>query len=83
VRNRGNSFQVLVYSGVDPVTGKPVYLTESTTDEKKVHGIQTRLTSTSANAYSTGCATPDLLQWFCIISHHAQHSSKTPQPGRL
>ena len=43
VRNRGNSFQVLVYSGVDPVTGKPVYLTESTTDDKKVDGIQTRL----------------------------------------
>jgi len=43
VRRRGNSFQVLIYSGVDPVTGKPVYLSESTTDEDKVDEIQTRL----------------------------------------
>ncbi|WP_406048276.1 tyrosine-type recombinase/integrase [Kribbella sp. NBC_00889] len=34
---------MLIYSGVDPVTGKPVYLSESTTDEAKVNEIQTRL----------------------------------------
>jgi integrase len=43
VRQRGGSYQVLVYSGVDPVTGKPVYLSESTRDETKVAEIQTRL----------------------------------------
>jgi len=34
---------VLVYAGVDPVTGKDSYLTESTTDEKKIPEIRTRL----------------------------------------
>lgn len=29
VRVRGNSLQVRVYAGVDPVTGKPNYLTET------------------------------------------------------
>jgi hypothetical protein len=29
VRARGNSLQVRVYAGVDPVTGKPTYLTET------------------------------------------------------
>jgi integrase len=43
VRKRGGSFQVLVYAGVDPVTGKDSYLNESTTDEKKIPEIRTRL----------------------------------------
>jgi hypothetical protein len=43
VRTRGKSHQVLVYAGVDPVTGKDSYLTESTTDEKKIPEIRTRL----------------------------------------
>jgi hypothetical protein len=30
---RGNSFRVLMYAGLDPLTGKRVYLDESTTDE--------------------------------------------------
>ncbi|MEU4603765.1 hypothetical protein AB0F43_12355 [Kribbella sp. NPDC023972] len=43
LRKRGNSHQVMVYAGVDPVTGKDSYLVESTTDEKLVDEIQTRL----------------------------------------
>ena len=43
VRTRGKSHQVLVYAGVDPVTGKDSYLTESTTDAKKIPEIRTRL----------------------------------------
>jgi integrase len=43
VRKRGNSFQVLVYAGVDPLTGKDHYLSESTRDEKQVEKIRTRL----------------------------------------
>jgi hypothetical protein len=43
VRTRGGSHQVRVYSGVDPVTGKDVYLSESTRDKKKVDEIRTRL----------------------------------------
>ncbi|NYH88221.1 hypothetical protein [Actinopolymorpha rutila] len=43
VRRRGNSFQVLVYSGVDPLTGKDSYLTESAKDKRQVEKIRTRL----------------------------------------
>ncbi len=45
VRRRGNSFQVLVYAGIDPVTGKANYLTESTRDEGQVDAIMRRLQS--------------------------------------
>jgi integrase len=34
IRKRGRSYQVLVYAGTDPVTGKWNYLTESTTNEE-------------------------------------------------
>ena len=43
MRKRGNSYQVLVYSGVDPVTGQDSYLSESTRDEKKVGEIRSRM----------------------------------------
>lgn len=43
VRKRGNSYQVLVYAGVDPITGKDSYLTESTRDEREAEKIKTRL----------------------------------------
>jgi len=43
VRTRGGSHQVLVYAGVDPVTGKDSYLSESTRDEKKIPEIRSRL----------------------------------------
>ena len=43
IRRRGGSFQVLVYAGTDPLTGKPNYLTESTRDEGQAQKILTRL----------------------------------------
>lgn len=45
IRRRGGSFQVLVYAGVDPLTGKDNYLVESTRDEKEAQKILTRLLS--------------------------------------
>jgi hypothetical protein len=33
IRKRGGSFQVLVYAGLDPLTGKDHYLSESTRNE--------------------------------------------------
>jgi hypothetical protein len=41
IRRRGGSFQVLVYAGTDPLTGKPNYLTESTRDEAQAQKILT------------------------------------------
>jgi integrase len=45
IRKRGRSYQVLVYAGTDPVTGKWNYLTESTTDQKQAQKILRRLTA--------------------------------------
>lgn len=45
IRKRGNSFQVLVFAGTDPVTGKPNYLTQSTTEEDQVDAIMRDLAS--------------------------------------
>ena len=43
MRTRGGSHQVLVYAGVDPVTGRDSYLSESTRDEAKIPEIRSRL----------------------------------------
>lgn len=45
IRRRGRSFQVSVYAGLDPVTGKRLYLTDSTTDEAEARRILRRLTA--------------------------------------
>jgi len=43
IRKRGGRFQVRVYAGQDPVTGRAHYLTESTGDEKQANRILRRL----------------------------------------
>lgn len=42
IRKRGNSLQVLVYAGLDPLTGQRMYLSESTTDEADAKRILNR-----------------------------------------
>lgn len=43
IRQRGNSYQVIVYAGVDPVTKRRLYLRESTSDPREAERILTRL----------------------------------------
>ncbi|MDQ2710296.1 MAG: site-specific integrase [Actinomycetota bacterium] len=43
IERRGGSFRVKVYAGLDPQTGRRLYLTESTTDEREAERIRTRL----------------------------------------
>ncbi len=45
MRRRGNSYQVLVYAGTDPLTGKELRLTESTTDEAEAYRVLRRLSA--------------------------------------
>lgn len=45
IRRRGNSLQVSVYAGLDPLTGRRLYLTDSTTDEAEAERILTRLSA--------------------------------------
>jgi len=42
IRKRGNSLQVAVYAGIDPLTGKRMFLTESTTDPAEAERIRRR-----------------------------------------
>lgn len=39
------SLQVIVYAGIDPLTGRRLYLRESTTDENEAPRTLTRLTA--------------------------------------
>ncbi|HEX3613894.1 MAG TPA: hypothetical protein VHU88_19555, partial [Sporichthyaceae bacterium] len=43
IRKRGGSYQVIVHAGTDPLTGKTVQLSESTTDAREAERIRTRL----------------------------------------
>jgi integrase len=43
IRQRGNSLQVTVYAGIDPLTGRRLFLTESTTDRAEAERIRRRL----------------------------------------
>ncbi len=45
IRQRGRSLQVIVYAGMDPLTGRKLYLRESTTDEAEAQRILRRLTA--------------------------------------
>lgn len=45
IRQRGNSYQVNVYAGLDPVTAKRVYLSDSTTDLDEARRIRNRFRS--------------------------------------
>jgi integrase len=43
IRSRGNTFQVRVYNGVDPATGRQLYLTESCKDRDEAEATRVRL----------------------------------------
>src|SRR6266536_1926221 len=43
VRQRGRTFQVRVYAGIDPLTNKDIYLTETAPDEKEAQRVLRRL----------------------------------------
>jgi integrase len=42
IRKRGNSYQVNVYAGLDPLTGRRVYLSDSTTDLSEARRIRNK-----------------------------------------
>ena|GEM_PF-3732087 len=45
IRRRGRSFQVIVFAGYDPLTGRELRLRESTTDEAEAKRILRRLSA--------------------------------------
>src|SRR5689334_6902832 len=44
-RRRGRSFQVIAYAGLDPLTGRKLFLRESTTNEAEAQRIVRPLTA--------------------------------------
>jgi hypothetical protein len=45
IEQRGNSYRVNVYAGVDPLAGKRIYLRESTTDLAEARRIRNKFRS--------------------------------------
>jgi integrase len=69
IRLRGRSFQVSVYAGLDPLTGRRLYLTDSTTDEREAERIRTRLLAevdTKRSARTRGTLAMALDSWLGV-----------------
>lgn len=76
IRRRGNSLQVIVYAGLDPLTGDRMYLRGSTTDPAEAERMRTRFLSQvddgrNAKTKATFGATLDA--W--LTTHEAEEST--------
>ena len=58
IRKRGNSYQVLLYAGVDPLTGRELRMVESTTDRAEATRILNRMRAATAAARPRSVSTP-------------------------
>lgn len=77
IERRGNSFRVKVYAGVDPLTGKRTYLSDSTTDERKAEKILTRLRAQvdkQRNARTQGTLRTAIEEW--LPNHDVEESTR-------
>jgi integrase len=72
IERRGNSFRVKVYAGLDPLTGRRLYLTDSTTDEREAERIRTRLQAdvdAKRNGRTRGTLGMALDKWLGFATH--------------
>ncbi|MPY97737.1 MAG: tyrosine-type recombinase/integrase [Actinophytocola sp.] len=77
IERRGNSLRVKVYAGTDPLTGKRLYLRESTTDEKEAERILTRLLAqvdANTHAKTEGTIGAGLDEW--LPTHDVDDSTR-------
>jgi integrase len=79
IRRRGNSLQVSVYAGVDPLTGKRLYLAESTTDQNEAQRILARLRAQvdeDRHARTRGTLRVALAEWLATteLEHSTRHT---------
>lgn len=84
IERRGNSLRVQVYAGVDPLTGKRLYLRESTTDEKEAERILTRLTAQvdeQRHAKTRGTVRAAFEDWLRV--HEIEESTLASYEGYL
>lgn len=69
IHQRGNSYRVVVYAGVDAVTGRRLYLNESTTDPKEAERIRTRLLAqvdAQSHAKTKGTLRTAITEWLDV-----------------
>ena len=79
MRIRGNSYQVMVFAGIDPVTGERSYLSESTRDPRQVEEIRTRLLAQvdrQRNAETRATLAYAIDEWLTV--HEAKDEILTP-----
>ena len=81
IRRRGNSLQVIVYAGIDPLTGDRMYLRDSTTDPAEAERIRTRLLAQvdeGRNAKTRATLDTALDAW--LRTHEAEdHARRLPR----
>lgn len=76
VRRRGNSYQVSVYAGIDPLTGRRHYLTDSTGDPREAERIRKRLVAqvdSESNAKTRATLGAALETW--LRTHEAEETT--------
>lgn len=77
IRKRGNSYQVNVYAGIDPLTGKRLYLSDSSTDIAVARRIRNRFRSEvdeQRNARTKGTVRTAFTEW--LKTHDVEPSTR-------
>nr|CEL23340.1 Phage integrase [Kibdelosporangium sp. MJ126-NF4]CTQ94502.1 Phage integrase [Kibdelosporangium sp. MJ126-NF4] len=77
IRLRGNSYQVTVYAGLDPVSGKRRYLTDSSTDLAEAKRIRTKFRAevdAQRNARTAASLSYVIEEW--LKDHDVEESTK-------
>ena len=77
IRKRGNSYQVLMYAGIDPLTGRELRLNESTTDEAKAREILKRFRAQvdeQSHARTRGTFRAAMEAW--LLVHEIEESTR-------
>jgi integrase len=77
IRQRGNSYQVNVYAGLDPLTGRRLYLSDSTTDLAEAKRIRNKFRAEvdeQRHARTKGTMRAALVEW--LKTHEVEASTR-------
>lgn len=84
IRQRGGSYQVLMYAGIDPVTGKEVRLSDSTSDPDEAERILDRMRVEVANRKATRTkATLSYAIDECLRGHEVEETTRETYVGYI
>lgn len=84
IRQRGGSYQVLMYAGIDPVTGKEIRLSDSTSDPDEAEAILERMRVEVANRKATRTkATLSYAIDECLRGHEIEETTRATYVGYI